>query len=169
MQISTESWHFRFMKNHISWRADIPTNLCPYMLSLVWLLIKRTVALSFRGLLYALCAFILISPWLLLVHNFIVEFIPASWLVYTEKDATPFLRLVGIGVVCYALAGIALAIGGAVVGVERYKNSDFVRNRRQKKDASLVLPPKEPSVVAAWWKDFHDKTCTPLEFVNAPE
>lgn len=168
MQISTNSWHFRFMNKHTRWKR-IPTNLCPYMRSLLWLLIKRTVALSFRGLFYALCAFILISPWLLLVHNFIVEFIPASWLVYTAKDVTLFLMLVGMGVVCYVLTGIVLAVGGAMVGVERYKNSDFARNRRQKKDASLVLPPKEPSVVAAWWKDFHDKTCTPLEFVNAPE
>ena len=168
MQISTESWHFRFMNKHTRWNR-IPTNLCPYMRSLLWLLIKRTVALSFRGLLYALCACILISPWLLLVHNFIVEFIPASWLVSTEKNASLFLMLVGMGVVCYALAAIVLAFGGAVVGVERYKNSDYARNRRLKKDETLVLPPKEPSVVAAWWKDFHDKTCTPLEFVDVPE
>lgn len=147
MKISTGSWHYRLIRFN---KVYPKSNICPYMRSLVWAIIMAMVKLL--GVLVV--AFLVIGgtimPLLAICNKFIFEFLPDSWF---SKDSIS-LVLLSIGSGMYFIAALLGALFVSKTGLDKYRDSR----------AGIEVEPTPPSVFATWWRDFHDKTCTRIEF-----
>ena len=168
MQIATDSWHYKFINTYTS-AYRIPTNLCPYMRRLFWLMF--TVAC--KGIVIAavvtLAAIVAIAPVLALIHTYVIDFLPAGWLAMGES-AFSFAVIVGSAV--YLVLGCFAAFFALKETKDRVMVSNIVRNHQAKRSGKrrVKLPPKPPSVFVEWVKGIHNKTCSSLEFVdNSPK
>jgi hypothetical protein len=170
MQISKDSWHFRLVaqrseRNYYTGEKMVPSNLCPYMRRLMWAMLVNVSKWVGIVLGVTLAASILAAPILHLVHSFIVPFLPAAWLVEPKDSTTVFLFMSLLGSVIYALAVLVVMFWAGAETKERVENTDWYRERRT---AKLALPPKQPSIFVEWYRNWHDKTCSALEFVDTP-
>ena len=168
MQISKDSWHYRLVAtrseiNYFNNERMVPTNLCPYMRRLMWAMLTTTAKWAGIALGAILGAIALAAPILQLVHVYITPFLPAEWLVAPEESTTFFLFMALIGTVVYIVAGAALLLWTGAETKERVENSDWYRKRQ---NAKYNLPPKQPSIFVEWYRNWHDKTCSSLEFVD---
>lgn len=171
MQISTDSWHFKLVaRNTRSYR--IPTNLCPYMRRLFWLMLVKVCMVFCWTAGGIIAASVLLAPLAALVHSNIVAFLPSAWLQFDNDGIALFAFAALVGVICYGIAGVCIAAFGVKEGIERFLDSDFRRKRHAKKSEAkrnaAALPPKTPSVFVEWVKGLHNKTCSSLEFVDTP-
>lgn len=162
MNVSKDSWHYKLVRGEFRKDDLVPTNICPYMRVLFKATIKHIFAFTVVASLIAFLSWCAIVPVLWLVDHYIIQFLPLGWVTTTPKDLPFFLWSVCIGLAIY-IAAICCAI--YLCWCEWRDN---LRHRRQAKRAasSEEAPPKTPSVFAAWLKGIHDKTCTPLEFVD---
>lgn len=175
MKVSTDSWHYGIVESRSEYdyvldKKDVPTNLCPYMRRLLWGMI--VIALKWVGITAGtiVVGFILVAPLVaplvLLAHSFITPFLPASWLVESEESLTFFQLLVTLGFTVYALAVAAILVWGGIFTIDVVLESDWYNERRKVK---LGRPKKQPSVFTQFLRDWHHKTCTPIEFVEAEQ
>lgn len=169
MNISTNSWHYKLICKYYRWA---PSNLCPYMRRLFLSIFKLCVKWAGIALGSIFGAMVAIFPILVLVDKFFVNFLPADWLLFDHDNTSIFMLIAVLGMACYTAIGIVLGCLAIKEGIERYKYSDFHRNRveakRLMKRTKAALPPKTPSVFVEWVKAIHNRTCASLEFVEEP-
>ena len=166
MHISTDSWHYKMVKD-ATWRA-VPTNICPYMRRLFWIMLKTFVVWFVVSLVVLFVTVCLLAPIAYLIHAYAMPFIPLEWFETNDGNSHPFIAFLSMGVFAYAVMGIFSASYCIAEGTERYENSDRYRNRIALKN-SVELQPKQRSVFYEWLKGIHNKTCTSLEFVDSKD
>lgn len=157
MQISTDSWHYRFILRHSEYA--VPKNLCSYMRALMYCMLVvfcRRFAIA-MGVAFGVAA--LISPLLGMAN-----LVPDSWYA-TGDNLTLFTFLNAVGYVAYSLTALFLSVVGFGKGYECYQKSNF-RNRRRDAKTAARLQPKTPNILVEWLKSMHDKTCKRLDFIS---
>lgn len=165
MQVSADSWHYKFLRKKLPRYRSVPSNLCPYMRLLVW---KMFLALVL-GCAFAVGTVVLASftfAPLLAIANLAFDFLPAAWLVMPEQGQSMplFLFALMVGMVAYSIGLVFVAGLCFRDAVEKFRHRRYAKMRN-----AVPTEPKPPSVFSQWLKDVHDKTCTPIEFVGLPE
>lgn len=147
MNISRTSWHYRLAKAFDDYP---PSDLCSYIRLLAWSAFRMLVVIAIGGLITWLVVCITLAPivyWLDYVYNFL----PQTWHADSEGKVTNFITAALVGTIFY----------GWVRAAYRY-------GRRKALEMRYAKPYKEsePGIFATRWKDFKDKTCTYINYVD---
>lgn len=153
MNISRTSWHYRLAKAFDDYP---PSDLCSYIRLLAWSAFRMLVVIAIGGLITCFVVCITFAPivyWLDYVYNFL----PQTWHADSEGKVTSFIITAVLGTIFYGCA--ALVFG--VRAVYRY-------GRRKALEMRYAKPYKEPEpgIFATRWKNFKDKTCTYITYVD---
>lgn len=156
MKISKDSWHYKLIdKNYI-----VPSNLCPYMRRLAWILFKTicnwTVIIVGGSFVISILAWtLIITPIMVLLHIFFG--------IDVNDDN---LKLGATGLLIDG-SSIAAIIG--YVGCHKIRDGYLYRKFLASENYISDLEPKPDNVLTAWFKDIHDKTCTQIVFLDNTE
>lgn len=154
MKVSKTSWHYRFIKR--VWfnghDYNIATNLCPYMRQLVYASLKALVLGSM-----ALVTLVLVLICLGSVPVGLWHWLTYGTLPLWATDNKSFWSIAWMfGTVVW---GSVLVVGGSALVVSLLEGP-FYRWMERRRN----ITKKEPGLLGSWFKDWHDKTCTPIEF-----
>lgn len=152
MNIQKTSWHYRLATVF----SETPRgDLCSYCRMVVWSLVRLLLVAVFIAIVAFIFGTVGLSP-LLWVADAVFNFLPASWYV-TEGTNTlsEFEALAIIGASFYAIGA------GCFVTT---KVRDILRKRKYARSSDGYV--HQPGIVETRWKDFKEKTCTLVEFVE---
>ncbi|UIW11387.1 MAG: hypothetical protein [Enterobacter phage ENC9] len=153
MNINTNSWHYKLVKNTFTTSKGVPRSLCPYM----------------RAVLYRIMFFGVTGTGLtLMLSNLLVDpmiglGIAGIWAYVASFFASIVMLAVILGGAC------AIVFGGVWV---YQRIQDWWEDRKYDKELERErlkeqgIEPKQPNIVFAFVKAKHDKFCPTLNFTT---
>lgn len=155
MNINTNSWHYKLVKNTFTTSKGVPRSLCPYVRGVIY----RVLFLSAIG-----------TGLTLMLSNMLVDpmiglGIAGIWAYVASFFASIVMLAVILGGAC------AIVFGGVWV---YQRIQDWWEDRKYDKELERErlkeqgIEPKQPNIVFAFVKAKHDKFCPTLNF-TAPE
>jgi hypothetical protein len=157
MNINTNSWHYKLVKNTFTTSKGVPRSLCPYV----------------RGVIYRVLFLGAVGTGLtLMLSNMLVDpmiglGIAGLWAYVASFFASIVMLAVILGAAC------AIVFGGAWA-VQRIQNWWFDRKydkkmerlQKEAEDRANGIEPKPENIVWAFVKAKHDKICPTLNFTK---
>jgi len=157
MKVSKTSWHYKLIK---SWwiqsqYKEPESNLCPYMRQLLCAFIKVSMIGFILGIFVLFALATLLAPIAYLVQTYWFALLPASW--FAKESALWFGIILGTATYFVLFCRlISMA----------YEWCNFRFMDRLFGYIVKKVDNRKPGVFGQWYKDWHDKTCTPIEFVD---
>lgn len=167
MNINTNSWHYRLVKNvtfRDSHRGHVPTSLCPYFRAVMYRVLFFTVVIS--GVVIMLGA--MGNP----IGISMMAFVGATGLVAKIGAAVAgFFAMTGIFA---TLIGVAVAGGFGIAKIsekigEIRRERNYAKYKQELEDIKNGIEPPAPGLLKAWFTAKHDAVCPTLEFVTPEE
>lgn len=153
MNINTNSWHYKLVKNTFTTSKGVPRSLCPYV----------------RGVIYRVLFLGAVGTGLtLMLSNMLVD--PMIGLGIAGLWAYVASFFASIVMLAVILAGACAIVFGGVWVYQRIQ--DWWEDRKYDKELERErlkeqgIEPKQPNIVFAFVKAKHDKFCPTLNFTK---
>lgn len=153
MNISTNSWHYKLVKNTFTTSKGVPKSLCPY----------------FRAVMYRVIFFSAAAVGLTLMLGNMMLPAMIAW------GATGIWAYVGsfFGSIIFLGAilgtGFSIIFGGTWLWqkVEEWRDDrKYAKQVKDEEDRAKGIEPEQPNIVFAFVKANHEKICPTLNFVE---